>query len=138
MGEASIVFRGSVLDRKTLPLHPDMRGRGRYATTFRVDEYWKGPVPRTITIYGMDDGTDCQGGSFFQVGKSYLVYAGEGASKDVKLDDYFWYGWTDVLPEGTEMLFPLLACSPAAKSPKSGPLCTNSAKGRVRNPRANR
>lgn len=124
-----MVFRGRVIERKTLPVHRDMRGRGRYAITFRVDEYWKGPVPSTITIYGMDDGTDCLGGGFYRVGQSYLVYAGEGTSKDVKLEDYFWYGWTDVLAEGTKMLFPRLTCTPGGEVSKVGAALRELGKG---------
>jgi hypothetical protein len=39
---APVVFRGPVTDRQSLAILPAMRGRRRYAITFRVDEYWKG------------------------------------------------------------------------------------------------
>src|ERR1700733_7994977 len=64
---ASVIFRGTVTEKKTLPVRPEMPRRGRYAITFRVDEYWKGPRQLTIVIYGLDDGTDCLGGSSYEV-----------------------------------------------------------------------
>jgi hypothetical protein len=96
----SVVFRGTVSQKTTLPLRAEMKGRNRYSITFGVDEFWKGAPGRTVTIYGLDDGTDCLGGSFYEVGKSYLVYASEQDAKDVVLDDFFWYGWTDNLAKG--------------------------------------
>jgi len=52
LNEATVVFRGAVVERKTLPLRDEKHTRGRYAIAFRVEEYWKGaPAPR-ITIYG--------------------------------------------------------------------------------------
>jgi hypothetical protein len=114
MREASVVFRGTVLERRVLPRHPEMRGRGRFAITFRVDKYWKGSPASTIVVYGVDPGTDCMGWGDVEVGKSYLLYAIEQEAKDYVLDDYFWIGWADVLPKGTRMLVPE-ACAPGGE-----------------------
>jgi hypothetical protein len=111
---ASVVFRGTVTDRKLMPARAEMK-RGRYEITFRVDEVWKGSRQRTIVLYGVDDGTDCMGGSSYEVGKNYLVFASEQSSQDVSLDGTkLWFGWTDVLPKGTPMLVPT-ACSPSGE-----------------------
>ena len=112
MSAASVVFRGTVLQTKTLPQRVEMRGRSRYAITFRVSEYWKGSLGRSIAIYSVDAGTDCLGGGRYEVGKTYLLYASEMEAKDVLLGGRFWYGWTDVIPEGTKMLVPT-ACAPS-------------------------
>ena len=101
---ASVIFRGTVTEKKTLPVRPEMPRRGRYAITFRVDEYWKGPRQLTIVIYGLDDGTDCLGGSSYEVGQNYLVFASQEPSKDVFLGSYFWYGWTDIVSKGSPVL----------------------------------
>jgi hypothetical protein len=61
MADDAVVFRGVVVERKTLPSRAEMRGRNRYAITFRVDEYWKGSPGRTLVIFGLDPGTDCLG-----------------------------------------------------------------------------
>lgn len=112
---ASAVFRGTVTEKKVLPSRTEMFGRGRYAITFRIDESWKGPRRRTITIYALEDGADCIGGSNYQVGTHYLVFASERTSQDVSLDGAkIWYGWTDVLPEGTPMLVPA-PCAPSGE-----------------------
>jgi hypothetical protein len=111
MSAASVVFRGTVLQKKTLPQRVEMRGRGRYAVTFRVSEYWKGSPGRTVILYGVDAGTDCLGDGGYEVGKNYLVYASELEAKDVVLGGRFWYGWSDMLPEGTKMLVPT-SCAP--------------------------
>lgn len=111
---ATVVFRGTVMEKKPLPVRTEMRGRGRYAITFRVEQYWKGPKQTSIILYGLDDGTDCLGGSSYQVGTEYLVFASEHPSKDVFLGADFWYGWTDVLPAGTLMLMDT-SCAPGGK-----------------------
>ena len=119
MTDASVVFRGTVVERKTLARRAEMGGRGRYAIIFRVDEYWKGSPSTQVTIYGMDDGTDCLGGADYALGKGYLVYAKEAESNDVMLDDdHFWYGWSDILPKGTKMLLPMVACMPGGEATK--------------------
>ena len=116
VNDYAVVFRGTVVERKVLPQRAEMRGRSRYSITFRVDEYWKGSPDRTRILYGVDSGTDCMGDGGYEVGKNYLVYAGEGVAKDVVLDNgFFWIGWTDVLPEGTHMLGPG-ACSPGGET----------------------
>jgi len=112
MSDVSVVFRGTVVQRRTLPRRIEMRGRGRYAITFQVDEYWKGTPGRNVILYGVDDGTDCLGDGGYEIGKNYLVYASEQVVKDVIMDGIFWYGWTDVLPEGTTMLVPQTVCRP--------------------------
>jgi hypothetical protein len=61
MSNASLVFRGTALESKLLTQHPEMRGRQRYAVTFRVSEYWKGAPGQTVTLYDLDAGTDCMG-----------------------------------------------------------------------------
>ena len=117
MADVSIVFRGTVLERKGLPQRSEMRGRRRYAITFRVDEYWKGSVGRNVILYGVDSGTDCLGDGGYEVGKSYLVYAADVEVKDIILKDgFFWYGWTDVLPKGTKMLVPQIGCTPGGET----------------------
>ena len=58
-----MVFRGTVTDKKLLPVRAEMNGRRRYAITFRVDENWKGSRQRNIVIYGLD-GTDGLYGGF--------------------------------------------------------------------------
>jgi hypothetical protein len=114
---ASAVFRGTVTDKKLLPARPDMQ-RGRYAITFSIDEYWKGFRQRAIVLYGLDDGTDCMGGSYLEVGKNYLVFASEHPAQDNYLDGTkLWYGWTDVLPKGTPMLM-LTPCAPSGETSK--------------------
>jgi len=115
---ASVVFRGTVTDKKLLPARTEMKGRRRYETTFRVDENWKGSRRRTIVIYGVDNGTDCMGGSGFEVGKNYLVFASEQSSQDASLKGtYLQFDWTDVLPRGTPMLAPT-ACAPGGETSK--------------------
>lgn len=131
MSDSSVVFRGAVLERKTLPIRAEMKGRGRYAITFRVDEYWKGSPGRSLIIYGLDGGTDCMGDGGYEVGKSYLVYATEHEVEDVVLDEFFWYGWTDVLPKGLRMLTPQTACMPGGEASRVGHALHQLGKGRV-------
>ena len=71
---AAIVFRGIVLKSEVLRRHPEMRGRQRYAVTFRAIEYWKGDQGETVLLYDLDPGTDCLGAGL-QVGKEYLIFA---------------------------------------------------------------
>ena len=120
MSYASVVFRGTVVSRRALPQRTEMKGRGRYAITFLVDEDWKGNPGRSVTLYGLDGGTDCLGDGGYKVGKNYLVYASEQDAQDVTIDGFpdgpFWYGWTDVLPKGTKMLVPQTACMPGGET----------------------
>jgi len=111
MADVSEVFRGTVVARKALPQRFEMRGRARYAITFRVDEFWKGPVGRSVVIHAVEAGTDCLGDGAYEVGKNYLVYANEVDVRDVSLEGEFWYGWTDVLPKGSKMLTPQTVCT---------------------------
>jgi hypothetical protein len=68
MADDAVVFRGVVTARKTLPSRAEMRGRNRYAISFRVDEYWKGSPGRTLVIYGLDPVTDCLGDGGYHTG----------------------------------------------------------------------
>jgi hypothetical protein len=114
MASSALVFRGSVTNVETLPSHPKMRGRQRYAVTFLVNEYWRAATPaQTVTLYDLDPGTDCMGAGF-QKGRTYLVFAAADKARDYQLDDpdSFLVGWTDVLPPGTPMFQPLVACMP--------------------------
>jgi hypothetical protein len=131
MADDAVVFRGMVTERKTLPSRTEMRGRNRYAITFRVDEYWKGSPGRTLVIYGLDPGTDCLGDGGYQVGKEYLVYASEQRAKDVLMGDYFWYGWKDILAEGSVMLVPDTACKPGGEATKARVALDELGPGRV-------
>jgi hypothetical protein len=120
-----------VLERKILPPRAEMRRRNRYAITFRVDEYWKGAPGRKVVIYGLDPGTDCLGDGGYLTGRAYLVFALEQRVKDVRLADYFWYGWTDVLPEGSAMLVPDAACKPGGEVAKVRAALNRLGPGRV-------
>ena len=103
---AAVVFRGTVLKSELLPQHLEMRGRQRFAVTLHVTEYWKGYRGETLTLYDLAPGTDCMGAGL-RVGKEYLIFAKEEPAKDYRDGDFFWFGWTDVLPAGTPMLWPL-------------------------------
>jgi hypothetical protein len=100
-----------------------MKGRQRYAITFQIAEYWKGSPGKTVALYGMQSGTSC-GDDAYEVGKSYLIYASDQPVKDLTAGNFFFYGWTDVLPEGTRMLIPQTACSFGGKTDE--PLAGNS------------
>jgi hypothetical protein len=113
MDNAAVVFRGSVVQRATLPQRAEMKGRGRHAITFKVDEYWKGTPGRSVTLYGVDDGTDCLGDGEYEVGKTFLVYASEANVTSV-VEGLLWY-WDDVFPPGTKMLVPG-ACTPGGET----------------------
>jgi hypothetical protein len=115
MRTSTVVFRGVVTERKLLPTRADMRGRNRYAITFKVEEYWKGPLKRLVVIYGVDPGTDCLGDGGYQVGQEYLVYATETYARDFYLGEDFWYGWADILPLNTRILIPDTACMPGGE-----------------------
>lgn len=131
MGDDAVVFRGVVTERKTLPSRMEMKGRNRYVIAFRVDEYWKGSPGRTLVIYGLDSGTDCLGDGGYQVGKEYLVYAKEQRADDVVMGDYFWYGWKDILPEGSGMLVPDTSCKPGGELAKARGALKELGPGRV-------
>ena len=104
---AAVVFRGTVVSSKLLSSRPEMRARQRFAVTLRVSEYWKGNRGETVTLYDLSPGTDCMGASL-RPGKEYLIFASEEGARDYRLDnDFFWFGWTDVLPSGTPMLQPM-------------------------------
>ena len=131
IGNAPIVFHGTVLERKTLPQRSEMKGRGRYAITFRVNEFWKGSPGRQATLYGVDGGSDCLWDGGYVAGKDYLVYAAEVEAKDVVRENgQFWYGWTDVLPKGTKMLIPEDACMPGGLADRKA-LRRDLGKGRI-------
>jgi hypothetical protein len=75
MADVTVVFRGTVIQRKILPQRVEMKRRDRYAVTFRVDEFWKGSVGRNVIVHVVDSGTDCLSDGGYEVGKNYLVYA---------------------------------------------------------------
>ena len=114
--DAAVVFRGTVTEKRTLLVRPEMPRRGRYAITFRVGEYWKGSRQATIVVYGLEDGTDCLGGSSYEVGAEYLVFASQEPSQDVLWpgSTTLWYSWTDVVPKGSPVLM-TPACTPTGK-----------------------
>ena len=112
---AAVLFRGTALQSEVLPQHLEMRGRARYSVTFRVNEYWKGTPALTLKLYHLASGTDCMGGDC-EVGKEYLHYASEEGARDLKMDDFFWSGWTDVIPQGKPMLQPIEACIPGGET----------------------
>jgi hypothetical protein len=87
-----------------------MKGRERFAITFRVDRYWKGPLTRTVTLYDLDPGTDCQGFGY-EPGKEYLVYAYVSEAQDYLAENQLAFGWTDILAAGTKIFRPM-ACTP--------------------------
>ena len=117
MTDADLVFRGTVLESKRLPQHPDIRIRQRYAVSFRVNRLWKGNQGETVTLYDLSPGTDCQGFGF-EVGKEYLVYASRGAAEDFKIDGQLFYAWTDILMPGAPMLRPMACVSGGLTSEK--------------------
>lgn len=119
MAEDTIVFGGTVIERKTLPLRDDRHTRGRYAIIFRVEEYWKGSPASTIVIYGMDSGTDCMGDGGYKVGKAYLVYGQEQEVKAMWLDGQHWLLWDDLFSDGTKILVPDTACTPGGEVSKA-------------------
>jgi hypothetical protein len=80
---AAVVFRGTVLKSEVLRSHPEMRGRQRYAVTFRAIEYWKGDRGKTVLLYDLDPGTDCLG-TELRVGKEYLIFASEEGASDLR------------------------------------------------------
>ena len=125
MAEATIVFRGTVIERKALPERSDMAAK-RYAVKYRVNEYWKGSPASTLILY---EATTtllpiCSCSLPPEPGMVYLVYAVEKPAKDEIISDQdrkilpsrlpsslprdttfrLWYGWTDIMPEGTAML----------------------------------
>jgi hypothetical protein len=131
MRDASIVFQGTVVQRQVLPQRAEMKGRRRYAITFRVDQYWKGAPGRSVILYAVDPGTDCLGDGGYGVGKNYLVYASEQDVKDEAFDGQFWFGWTDLLPQGTKMLVPQTVCTPGGESAAARKSLRELGKGRI-------
>ncbi len=119
MADAARVFRGTVIETRRLPDHPDpdARVRWRFVITIRVNRIWKGPPTPTVTLYDLSPGTDCQGFGF-EVGKEYLVYASEDSAKDLKINGRLFYAWTDLFAEGTPMLRPKSCSSTGLTSEK--------------------
>lgn len=115
MRGVSVVFRGTAIESKVLPQHPDMRWRRRYVVTFQVRQFWKGDPKRAVTLYDLEPGSDCTGAGF-EAGHEYLVYAVLREAKDYNLDDVFWFGWTDILAPGTPMLEPVVGCMPGGET----------------------
>ena len=68
---AKIVFAGEVVEVKQTIESERENGASQYAVRFRVERYWKGPVPAEAVVH-----TDLHGcGPDFKVGTRYLVYA---------------------------------------------------------------
>jgi len=61
----------------------------------------------------------------------HLVYASDEDVKDLVFDRLFWYGWTDVLPEGPKMLIPQTVCTPGGESPTVRRTICELGKGRI-------
>lgn len=125
MADATVVFRGTLIERTALPERSDMAAK-RYAVKFRVHEYWKGSPANTLILY--EAATlllpVCSCSRPPEPGKVYLVYAVEKRARDEIMSDQdreilpfllpsslprdttfrLWYGWTDIIPEGTAML----------------------------------
>jgi hypothetical protein len=119
MADAWSVFRGTVIESKLLPQHPEMGGRRRYEVIFRVNRIWKGDPSQTVTLHEVDPGTDCMGG-IYEVGKEYLVYAMSSSARDFTLPDgKLWIGWTDVLKPGTPIL-QTMACTMSGLTSEPG------------------
>ena len=117
MRDVALVFKGTVVESKLLPEHPEVH-RARYAVTFRVERYWKGSPAAKVTLFDVSPGTDCQEFGF-EVGKQYLVYALQSEANDFRLENgRLLWAWTDVLPAGAAML-QATACTPG------GPLRRN-------------
>jgi hypothetical protein len=91
-----------------------MKGRARYRLTFRVREYWTNPSGREVTLYDLSAATDCMSRGY-EEGKEYLVFADLQPARDYKDGDFFWYGWTDIVPEGTSILQPT-PCTPGGET----------------------
>ncbi len=132
MESMGAVFRGKVRQKEILAQHPQMHGRARYRLTMQVLEQWRGELQDTVTLYDMDPGTDCMG-TGLQVGREYLVYASDSRSADTRIEDKFWFGWIDVVPEGTPMLRPDGACLPGGlvSDPRVQKALKQIGKGRV-------
>ena len=125
MAEATVVFRGTVIERTALPERSDMAAK-RYAVKFRVNEYWKGSPASTLILYEAVTllYNPCSWSRQPKPGGVYLVYALEKRATDEIMSDQdrqilpsllpsslprdttfrLWYGWTDIMPEGTAML----------------------------------
>ena len=124
------IFEGRVISTEKLPAHPEMRGRARHAVTLQVSRYWVGQPGRRITIYVLDPGTDCLGGTF-DVGKTYLVFANVNKARDLRFDDFFWYGWLDLMKEGDDIIEPVTACVPTGEVDKLKGVLSRLGKGQV-------
>jgi len=77
----------------------------------------------------MDPSTDCMGDGGYEVGKTYLVYAGEREVKDIWLTATFCSGGPTFSLTEQRSSFPIPLARRAARCPKCiGPFA-NSAKG---------
>jgi hypothetical protein len=103
MGVSALVFRGTVMDIRELPLRKEMGDRRRYTAAFSVSEYWKGSPSKTVLLHLVDPRPDCTGARF-DLGKEYVVFALAQRATDYRLGDDFWYGRLDILHEGDEIL----------------------------------
>ena len=82
---AAVVFRGTVLNSDVLARHPEMKGRERYAVTFRVSEYWKATRGEIVVVYDLAPGTDCMGAGL-RIGREYLIFTSEEEAKNYRPD----------------------------------------------------
>jgi hypothetical protein len=113
MHEVSLVFRGTVTNKKAFPAPPWNKWRERFEVIFQVQEYWKGSPGTTVNLY-VQSGSDCGPSTDYEVGASYLVYANETEARDLRVDGHYLFGWNDILPEGTKILEPA-SCSPGGE-----------------------
>ncbi len=70
---------------------------------------------RVLKLYSLSSGTDCVGGNY-DLGQKYLIFASEQPAQDHKLGEFFWYGWTDVVPKGALIIEAMTACIPGGKT----------------------
>src|SRR5258708_7558326 len=109
LDRSDVVFRGVVTNVMELPSRPDLH-RQRSAITFSVSKYWKGSQARKCTIHVMDIRGDCLGARFTE-GVEYIVFAQKVAARDVRIGNYLWIGWLDLMQEGAEFFTAHETCS---------------------------
>lgn len=74
-GGTTILFRGTVTARSTIP---STKTHKRYSASFRVHEWWRGPVSTTVRVnvtMSASSGDCLADGMRYEVGETYLVYA---------------------------------------------------------------
>jgi len=70
---ADVVFRGKVENLRYLDNPDDSKLEPRIQVIFKVDEFWKGKVEKTVTIHTTHNKSSCNG-FVFKSGENYLVY----------------------------------------------------------------